>query len=108
MWQLSCLLCYFSVCFHLVLIMTSSVTPRTSYETIPSLDSSLSSGIISTSITSVSSSSQQFLADADIQRVVQAVAQIIAPSVQDSYFNRGSSIALQAKCETRSSSPNEG
>ena len=81
--QLSCLLCYFSVHFHLVLIMTSSGTPRTSSEMIPSLDSSLSLGIISTSTTSVSSSSQQFQADTDVQRVAQAVARIIAPSVQD-------------------------
>ena len=67
----------------MVLIMTSSGTPRTSSEMISSLDSSSNSGIISTSTTSISLSSQQFLADTDVKRVAQAVARIIAPSVQD-------------------------
>ena len=38
MLQLTCLLCYFSVRFLLVLIMMSSSTLRTSSETIPSLE----------------------------------------------------------------------
>ena len=87
--QLSCSLCYFSVRFHLVLIMMSSSTLRTSSETIPSLYSSSSSGIISACTTSVSSSSQQFLVDAGVQKVAQAVARIIAPSAQDPRWEWG-------------------
>ena len=83
MLQLTCSLCYFSVRFHLVLIMMSSGTLRTSSETILSLDSSSSSGIISTSTTSDSSSSQYFLADTDVQRLALAIPQVIAPSIQN-------------------------
>ena len=81
MLQVTCLLCYFSVLFHLLLIMTSSGTLKTSSKAIPNSNSSSSLGIVAT--TSDSSSSQQFLADADVQRVAQAVARIIAPSVQN-------------------------
>ena len=88
---------YFSIHFHLVLIMTSSGTPRTSSETIPSSYSSSNSKIVSTM--SDSSSSRQFLADADIQRVAQAVARIIAPSVQN---------PTSTAAGTGSSSLNEG
>ena len=97
MLQLTCSLRYFSVRFLLVLIMTSSSTSRTSSVTIASSDSSSSSGIVYTS--SDSSSSQQFLADADVQRVAQAVARIIAPSVQN---------PISTTTGTESSSLNEG
>ena len=97
MLQLTCSLHYFSIRFLLVLIMTSSSTSRISSETIPSSDSSSSLGIVYTSSDSLSS--QQFLADADVQRVTQAVARIIAPSVQ----NR-----ILTTAGTESSSLNEG
>ena len=97
MLQLTCSLHYFSIRFLLVLIMTSSSTSRISSETIPSSDSSSSLGIVYTSSDSLSS--QQFLADADVQRVTQAVARIIAPPVQ----NR-----ILTTAGTESSSLNEG